>query len=424
MLSSGMGDRLPHLDTPSEDFLSNLPDALLHHILSFLPTCDSVRTSVLSRRWRRIWSSVPAMDFHFSDPTNWGALSSVGRFVAARDNSCSISRLRLIFDYVLFSYETCLCEWIDYAKSHDAQDVTLRISNPRRDYTSLLVALFNWPSLTALDLKMQGCVVSVGRAFNLPECVTLSNVKTLSLSIFNEISQESLSRLLLSCCPALEELTLASRYQTNDFIEIAAPNLLRLNLLHAPFKIRITCQKLESLTLKPYFHVQHLNIEAPSLASVRLHNQGQCFHLWYVGALLHTLCNVTALTIDLRYLWFAHRLRIMPLIESFPIFHKLLKLEVHLVLCPKDDRVEMLFSLLQHTPKLHALTLIDRQEDTYLKLFDEGSDSFDIVPFKGLDHLKRVSLSINSKSSWSTILKMLSERVRAWDEVAVMYKSL
>ncbi|KAG6529035.1 hypothetical protein ZIOFF_011227 [Zingiber officinale] len=68
--------------------------------------------------------------------------------------------------------------------------------------------------------------------------------------------------------------------------------------------------------------------------------------------------------------------------------------------------------------------LIDREEDAYDRLFNEGSDSFDIAPFQGLDHLKRVSLSINSKSAWSTILDMLSGRVRAWDEVVVMYKSL
>ncbi|GMN53338.1 hypothetical protein TIFTF001_022478 [Ficus carica] len=45
------------------DLISKLPDHVIHYILSFLPTIDAVRMSLLSRRWRRMWYSIPALKF-------------------------------------------------------------------------------------------------------------------------------------------------------------------------------------------------------------------------------------------------------------------------------------------------------------------------------------------------------------------------
>ncbi|XP_020203927.1 F-box/FBD/LRR-repeat protein At4g26340 [Cajanus cajan] len=52
-----------------EDRISALPDGILCHILSFLPTCDTIATSCLSKRWCPLWRSVPALDLHLDDQT-------------------------------------------------------------------------------------------------------------------------------------------------------------------------------------------------------------------------------------------------------------------------------------------------------------------------------------------------------------------
>lgn len=49
--------------TKVTDRLSGLSDKILCHILSFLPSKYTVGTSILSTRWRYLWTSAPVLDF-------------------------------------------------------------------------------------------------------------------------------------------------------------------------------------------------------------------------------------------------------------------------------------------------------------------------------------------------------------------------
>ncbi|CAN0879629.1 F-box/LRR-repeat protein At5g02910 [Linum grandiflorum] len=42
---------------------SDLPDTLLHHILSFVNTKSLIRTSILCRRWTYVWKDVHVLNF-------------------------------------------------------------------------------------------------------------------------------------------------------------------------------------------------------------------------------------------------------------------------------------------------------------------------------------------------------------------------
>ncbi|KAL8509599.1 hypothetical protein ACS0TY_016721 [Phlomoides rotata] len=46
-----------------QDRLSELPDSLIHLILSFLPIRDVVSTTLLSKRWENLWTTVPYLNF-------------------------------------------------------------------------------------------------------------------------------------------------------------------------------------------------------------------------------------------------------------------------------------------------------------------------------------------------------------------------
>ncbi|KAL6645133.1 hypothetical protein ACP70R_016741 [Stipagrostis hirtigluma subsp. patula] len=56
-----------HAGGGGEDRLSDLPDGVLGHILSFLPTKEAGRTAFLARRWRYMFANVHTMSFE-QDP--------------------------------------------------------------------------------------------------------------------------------------------------------------------------------------------------------------------------------------------------------------------------------------------------------------------------------------------------------------------
>ncbi|KAK3125302.1 hypothetical protein QOZ80_7BG0602940 [Eleusine coracana subsp. coracana] len=49
------------------DRISDLPDHLLLNILELLPIAEAVRTSMLSRRWRHVWTRLPLLEFADDD---------------------------------------------------------------------------------------------------------------------------------------------------------------------------------------------------------------------------------------------------------------------------------------------------------------------------------------------------------------------
>jgi hypothetical protein len=73
------------------DRISELPDPILSHILSFLPTKLAATTSILSKRWKSVWHSVLTLDFDDETFKDFHSLTSfMSSTMSSRDTKLPI----------------------------------------------------------------------------------------------------------------------------------------------------------------------------------------------------------------------------------------------------------------------------------------------------------------------------------------------
>ncbi|CAN0841153.1 Putative F-box/FBD/LRR-repeat protein At1g78760 [Linum grandiflorum] len=112
------------------DRLSNLPDSVLHHILSFLETKYAVQTAVLSRRWRCAWKYVPALNFHSESLIDYTSFKIFVDKVLSLRYPLSLQKITLIDQGDAEDRDDSLfARVIEYGFSHDAQHLLVNLSN-------------------------------------------------------------------------------------------------------------------------------------------------------------------------------------------------------------------------------------------------------------------------------------------------------
>ncbi|KAL4297621.1 hypothetical protein GQ457_12G006300 [Hibiscus cannabinus] len=98
------------------DRMSDLPDKLLCHILSFLPFHTLLRMRTVSTRFRYLWRSVPALDLRDNEYRPHAFKKIMDHVVKNHENLAMVKRFRLLcFDC---SYgEPVICRWVDLLTS-------------------------------------------------------------------------------------------------------------------------------------------------------------------------------------------------------------------------------------------------------------------------------------------------------------------
>ena len=141
----GMDGKIKEMDR-----ISNLPDFILHRILSFLPRRYAVRTCVLSKRWSSVWDSFPI--FVFSENMYAAAASDrstpeykekAREFINLVDKAVQkfvqkklrMERLSLIMGSVDHNFVSMIYRWILLALNNGVQEISIRVTTYSKDFT-------------------------------------------------------------------------------------------------------------------------------------------------------------------------------------------------------------------------------------------------------------------------------------------------
>jgi len=186
------------------DRISNLPDELLCHILSFLPTKFAFKTSVLSKRWTPLCKLLTSLIFDDKSVYGEHALLHFCRLVNKVMLSHKlIKKLHLKCGSVHWN-SLKFHHWIENAKQrplenlHVSSNLQLIISGQ---------SIFIFPTLVVLKLSM----IKVDDNIS----VDLPSLKTLYLDHVHFKNKENFGKLL-SGCPVLEDLCTRIHYAEED----------------------------------------------------------------------------------------------------------------------------------------------------------------------------------------------------------------
>ncbi|KAH7845149.1 hypothetical protein Vadar_025798 [Vaccinium darrowii] len=181
------------------DIISNLPEDVLHHILSFLSTKDAIRTSILSTKWEYLWTSIANIDlketYHQAGKKEDGSfLDFVDRVLIFHDAS-EIKSLSLESHELVNSSR--VNSWISASIRHNIKELKLCLH--WKTQPVLPCRLFTCQSLVVLKLSMDW-------ALEVTSLTRFLNLKTLELK-YVTFSDNS-TQHLFSSCPMLQELAL------------------------------------------------------------------------------------------------------------------------------------------------------------------------------------------------------------------------
>ncbi|KAL5712063.1 hypothetical protein ACHQM5_014270 [Ranunculus cassubicifolius] len=205
------------------DKISYMPEPIQSHIVSYLPLKEAIKTSILSRRWREIGSSLSNLDFE-----ELGEDEKVNKDIIDQTlflhNGSDIRRFKLIVDVgAEYVSPIHLNRWVSFALRHNVAELSLTVSNGELELLPL--NLFTCRSLTTLDLY---CF-----SLKLPSAIHFPLLKKLTL-IQMTFCDENLANKLFTdtSCPLLENLEISNcNLDLLSTLSITCTNLKYLKLL-------------------------------------------------------------------------------------------------------------------------------------------------------------------------------------------------
>uniref|UniRef100_A0A0E0R5C6 F-box domain-containing protein n=1 Tax=Oryza rufipogon TaxID=4529 RepID=A0A0E0R5C6_ORYRU len=250
------------------DWLSTLPDEILHNVLSFLPAHEAVRTCLLSRRWRNLWRSAPVLRIRH----RWVGVERFNKFV----NNLLLLRDPVPLDELEFQTYTywptkmprpCIYEvkyaelWIRHALMCKARVLRVLVQSEHLAPLELSMPLIS-KHLTTLQLRS---VKLDNHALDFSNCPVLEDLQMncCTISTPYNIFSQSLKRLCITKC---------NRTETNFIDDLSSlPTVEDLELESCKISTdKMVSQSLKHLCVTRCNFEMSTRISVPGLISLRL----------------------------------------------------------------------------------------------------------------------------------------------------------
>ncbi|KAE9465707.1 hypothetical protein C3L33_02414, partial [Rhododendron williamsianum] len=264
------------------DRISQLPEPIIHHILSFLPTEDAVCTNVLSKTWHSMWSTFPVFDFRLVDGKyfakhgieDWDAETSKDEFLSFVEESL---KRRLVQDfnidkfqmYIIFSSLKSLTPWMDrwltIITERNVKELVL-IVHCTGHYSLPSVVL---GAKSIYVLRLSNCNLNLNVADGI---IKFSQLRELQLREMHV--DEWMIQTFTSSCPLIESLELSSCRGLNSLcLPSSLLQLSKINLVACSKSLRKLSLLSATMTEEEF---QNLMSLTPSVEVLELYYLGRC----------------------------------------------------------------------------------------------------------------------------------------------------
>lgn len=219
--------------------LSELNENVLSHIISFLPTRDAIRTSILSKEWKYRWHTIPILCFDDMKGRTKDLVKIVdtsllrrGPFNVIRFSlHCNWDKVDLN-DEGMVDMMSRIHAWTYHLVRCNVQEVELNLRICYRELT-LPYRFVNCRTLTSLT------IIAPQSFVRLPSTVCLSNLRKLDLRV-RGVQDWQHTQKLFSGCPMLEDVRIKEcSWDCLKGVSVISPRLQHFTMIEDKLKVTL-----------------------------------------------------------------------------------------------------------------------------------------------------------------------------------------
>ncbi|XP_057836047.1 putative FBD-associated F-box protein At5g53635 [Cryptomeria japonica] len=220
--------------------LNDLPDSLLIYILSKVPLKQVVRCSVVCKRWKSLWTSLPILKILSLDFSSSSYSCLVDNIFERHSGNLELFEFS---NTLSFDISDKLSNWIHSAALKHVREIKIK------ENTSI-VPFVEVPTSIFLCHTLRSLIVNSFLLTNIPDYfVGFAGLETLNFE--NVKLTDNNIAFMVQLCPVLKILRLFNCYGLRS-LKIFSESLVSLNLCSRIEAITASCPQLMSLTLIKY----------------------------------------------------------------------------------------------------------------------------------------------------------------------------